>query len=214
MKILLIAATIGEVLPLQRLLVSYKNVDTLITGIGGVATAYALGKKLHEKKYDLLLQAGIAGSFSPELPLGSVVAVSKDCFGDLGVVEKKTRLSVFDMNLMDRNEHPFKKGRLGNPHKELLSLARIKKVSAVSVNEVSTEAKDIRYFSQVLKCDVESMEGAAFHYVALQEGIPFLQIRSISNYVGERNKQKWRMKAAIENLNLFIFRYIHKISAI
>jgi futalosine hydrolase len=45
------------------------------------------------------------------------------------------------------------------------------------------------------------MEGAAFHYVCLQEEIPFIQLRSVSNYVGERNKSKWQIKKAVENLN-------------
>ena len=45
------------------------------------------------------------------------------------------------------------------------------------------------------------MEGAAFHYVCLQQKIPFIQLRAISNYVGERNKTKWKMKEAIINLN-------------
>jgi futalosine hydrolase len=45
------------------------------------------------------------------------------------------------------------------------------------------------------------MEGAALHYVCLQENIPFLQIRSISNRVGERDKAKWEFKEAIKNLN-------------
>ena len=43
---------------------------------------------------------------------------------------------------------------------------------------------------------IESMEGAALHYVCLMEKIPFLQIRSISNYIGERDKKKWNMKDA------------------
>ncbi len=45
------------------------------------------------------------------------------------------------------------------------------------------------------------MEGAAFHYVCLQEKIPFLQLRAISNYVGERNKANWNLNEAIRNLN-------------
>ena len=45
------------------------------------------------------------------------------------------------------------------------------------------------------------MEGAALHYVSLMEKIPFIQIRSISNYIAERNKRNWNMKEAVENLN-------------
>ncbi len=46
------------------------------------------------------------------------------------------------------------------------------------------------------------MEGAAFHYVCLQEEVKFLQLRSISNAVGERDKKQWKMKEAIISLNI------------
>jgi futalosine hydrolase len=45
------------------------------------------------------------------------------------------------------------------------------------------------------------MEGAAFHYACLQMNTSFLQLRGISNVVGERDKNKWKMKEAIGNLN-------------
>jgi futalosine hydrolase len=35
------------------------------------------------------------------------------------------------------------------------------------------------------------MEGAALHYTCLMEKIPFMQLRSISNYIAERDKSKW-----------------------
>ncbi len=53
---------------------------------------------------------------------------------------------------------------------------------------------------QKYNAHLETMEGAAFHYVCLQKEIPFLQIRGISNYVGERDKSKWKMEEAIDNL--------------
>jgi futalosine hydrolase len=45
------------------------------------------------------------------------------------------------------------------------------------------------------------MEGAALHYVCLMEKIPFIQLRSVSNYIAERNKKNWNMKESIGNLN-------------
>ena len=52
------------------------------------------------------------------------------------------------------------------------------------------------------------MEGAALHYVCNSFNIPYLQIRSISNYIGERDKSKWEIKKAIENLNKEIIKLI------
>ncbi len=55
----------------------------------------------------------------------------------------------------------------------------------------------IQFYRDTFNPVTESMEGAALHYVCLMEKIPFLQIRSISNYIGERNKKKWDMMDSI-----------------
>ena len=55
------------------------------------------------------------------------------------------------------------------------------------------------------------MEGAALHYVGLMEKIPFIQLRAVSNYTGERNKKKWKMKEAIVNLNNELIRLLNKL---
>ena len=34
------------------------------------------------------------------------------------------------------------------------------------------------------------MEGAALHYACIMEHIPFIQLRAVSNFVGERDKNK------------------------
>ena len=59
----------------------------------------------------------------------------------------------------------------------------------------------IKFYRDVFDPVTESMEGAALHYVCMMENVPFLQIRSISNYIGERNKKKWDMMDSIFNLN-------------
>jgi futalosine hydrolase len=56
------------------------------------------------------------------------------------------------------------------------------------------------------------MEGAAFHYVCMHMNVPFLQVRSISNMVGERDKSKWKMKDAISNLNDELSKIIRSLS--
>jgi hypothetical protein len=37
------------------------------------------------------------------------------------------------------------------------------------------------------------MEGAALHYMGRDLFIPFIQLRAVSNYIGERDKNKWKM---------------------
>ncbi len=59
--------------------------------------------------------------------------------------------------------------------------------------------------------DVESMEGAAFAYVCDQIKLDYIQLRSISNRVEERNKNNWNIPLAIKNLNQTLIEIIESI---
>jgi len=45
------------------------------------------------------------------------------------------------------------------------------------------------------------LAGAGLHFVGLQEKIPFLQLRAVSNDIGVRDKTKWNIRLAIDRLN-------------
>ncbi len=188
------------------------EIKVLITGIGSVSTTYFLTDFINKKKPDIILQAGIAGCFSNK-NLGEVVVIKDDFFGDVGVVENNTFKTIFDLNLMNENDAPFINGTLLNPNKKLLALSMLDEVRSITNNEITTNAERINFYKQNYAPVVESMEGAACHYVCLQKNIPFLQLRSISNYIGERDKTKWNFKDAIHTLNeklIFILQEIIK----
>jgi len=100
-----------------------------------------------------------------------------------------------------QDQYPYKKGWLINPNKEVLKKTKLKIVKGISVNQISTSKQIIKFYRDVFDPVTESMEGAALHYACLMENVPFVQIRSISNYIGERNKKKWDMMDSIANLN-------------
>jgi futalosine hydrolase len=101
-----------------------------------------------------------------------------------------------------QDQYPYKKGWLINPNKEILKKTKLKTVRGISVNQISTSKQMIKFYRAVFDPVTESMEGAALHYVCLMENLPFVQVRSISNYIGERNKKKWDMNKSIANLNV------------
>ncbi|MFT3948819.1 MAG: futalosine hydrolase [Agriterribacter sp.] len=206
MNILIVAATLQEIAVTRQYLAEKKyqrkdcSVHILITGVGLVNTTYALSKYILKTKPDLAIQAGIGGSFHPFYAPGSVYVIREEVFGDIGVEEQNEFKDIFDLQLAD-NSFPFSDKLLANPHTALLNKIKLKQVRAVSVNEITTRAGRIQQLMEKYNVLVESMEGAAFHYVCLQENIPFMQLRAISNFVGERDKSKWLMKEAVENLN-------------
>jgi futalosine hydrolase len=208
MQILLIAATEQEIQPFAA---CHKGIDVLITGVGVPSTIYHLQKRIQQLDYNFIVQAGIAGCFNTHLPLGKTVYVKQDCFADLGFEEKDNYTPVFKTAFADKNEFPFNNGWLINPDEGSLQKEQ-QTVKAITVNKVSDSGLQKQQFIKSFNADIETMEGAALHYVCLQENIPFLQIRSISNYVGERDKTKWKLKEAIENLNTELIVLINRLT--
>ena len=198
MNVLVTAATEFELEPFIK---ENKVYDVLITGIGVPATIFHLTKRLCQKNYDLVIQAGIAGTFSGSIKKGKVVLVNKDCFGDVGIYEKGNFNTLFEAGFINKNEFPFTDGWLVNQH-EYLSKATLTLATAITVNKITDDAGQVNELFDKFNPGIESMEGAALHYVCLLQNVGFLQLRSISNMVGERDKSKWAMKEAITNLNV------------
>ena len=213
MKVLLVAATEFEVnlSDLQSNKNSGVEIDVLISGVGIASTIYFVTKKLMQSKYDLAVQAGIAGSFTNELSLGEVVFINADTFGDLGTEEMGVFKSLFETKLVDQNDSPFTNGWLINNH-QLLNDGLLKSVKGITVNRITDNKNQIEQQKNIFGAQAESMEGAAFHYACLQMNTSFLQLRGISNAVGERDKNKWKMREAIDNLNSELNKIIQVLS--
>ena len=215
MHILLTAATNFEIQPAinylaERDCLRGKNkIDVLITGIGTLSTAYWITKNIADKRPDYMIQAGVAGSFSDAYPPGSMVLVSEEATGDLGVEENNEFKDVFDMGLPQITT-PYTGKNLVNPDAENLKRFNLPLVKAITINEITTRGARIKQLQQKYQPVVESMECAAFHYIALMEKIPFLQLRAVSNLVGERDKSKWKMKDAIHLLNEKLIEILNK----
>lgn len=216
MKILLVSATDFESAPLtkemtlisqennhlRKFIFNNLNIDVLITGVGIPFTIYQLSSVLFKNNYDLAINTGIAGSFHETISIGSIVHVITERFADIGIEEKGTFKSIFEINLQNKDQYPFKKGILENRAVFFnVELNKIKKVSAVTVNKVSGNNETINFIRNKYNPDIESMEGAAFFYVCMMEKIQFIQLRSISNFIEERDTGKWNIKLAVANLN-------------
>ncbi|MDD4602609.1 MAG: futalosine hydrolase [Bacteroidales bacterium] len=228
MNLLLVAATtfeirplldkltfIGEVDPqLSRYTFKKINLDVLIPGVGMMLTAFQMGKSVAARKYDLAINAGIAGTFNKTLHLGSLVQVTEDCISELGAEDGEKFLSFFDLGLMDPDDTPYVSGALINQSPPTFACCRLlPKVKGITVNTVHGAAGSVALIIKRFKADVESMEGAAFLYACLAEKIPCLQLRAISNYVEERDKSRWNIELALKNLNKTLFEIIKEISS-
>lgn len=229
MRVLIVSATIAEVRPLLLKLTflgfegefiqhfEYKNhlIDLLVTGVGMTHTAYHAGRQLSRLKYDLAMNVGIAGAYSPDTRIGKVYKITAEIFGLLGVEDEENYLSLFDLGLQDPDSFPYEGGWLLNrnmPVSEVLQ--KIPSAKGVTVNMIYTHSETIQTLKQIYKADLESMEGAAFFYACLSERTPFVEIRSVSNYVAERDKSHWNIPLAIKNLDKTLEQLLKELAGV
>ncbi|MBS1746081.1 MAG: futalosine hydrolase [Bacteroidetes bacterium] len=218
MRVFISAATMGEWMP------CFSKIDKLYTeqssrlkiyfhesGVGMLASCFSLAKLAIEEKPDLIIQVGVAGCFDNTVKPGKVVVVNKEYDGNTGVEENGKWCDIFNIKLEKPNYHPYQKRALPNPHIEKLNLLQLKAVTGITVNEITTRKDRIKQLVKKYNPFIETMEGAALHFVCRSTGTAFLQVRAISNYVGERDKTRWVLKDALYNLNDTLIQYIDKL---
>lgn len=210
MRILVVAATTYEIEPFINFIEKQNtitSVEYLVTGIGIMYTSYALLKKILKTPYDLVINVGIAGSYTETLALGDVVRVNKDCFGDLGVLTKDDSLmNVFDLEWIKPKNPLYENGNLIETSMLNTDLVSVKGITVNTANGSKRSIQTIK--NKYPEASVESMEGAAVFYTCIKENISCLQIRAISNYVEPRNKKNWKTSLAITNLNNWLIYFI------
>jgi futalosine hydrolase len=226
MNILIVAATLQEIRPfvnqlppgepLTENLTRYhfrgNPTDILVTGIGMVPTAFLTGFYAGRRAYEAAVNAGIAGTFTDTIPVGSVVEVMEEEIPELGAEEGDQWLSAFELGLADPDQAPFAGGRIINPGGiRSAVLDRLPKVSGSTVHTLHGSRAGIERARRRSQADIESMEGAAFLYACLSAGIPCTQIRAISNRVEIRDKSMWDIPLAVRNLNVVLSDFLSEL---
>jgi futalosine hydrolase len=207
MYILLVAATENEIKTTSDWLSSVRGsvngheVEVLITGVGTAAASYAITRQLLWRSPEMVIQAGIGGSFNNGYPPETVAFIHEEVFADLGVFQNNTFNDIFDLGLTGADDHPFTNRMLVNPQPEPWVKYGLPFVRGATINCISSTGQQIEAIKNKYQPVIESMEGAAFHYACLMEHIPFIQLRAVSNFVGERDKTKWKLNGAITVLN-------------
>jgi futalosine hydrolase len=206
-KFLIVAATKFEIAPLldhfkirvradEGLFIATEGPDlsVLITGVGMVNTAYYMGRSSHNL-FDHVINMGVCGAFNRNIKIGEVVNVIEDVISEMGAEDENLFIKYADMNLGGTNIY--------HSHftTENAKLNNIKKVKGITVNKVHGNDDSIKKVSAFFNADVESMEGAAFLRGCSRLSDNYYQLRAVSNYVEKRDKSKWNMPLAINNLN-------------
>ncbi len=222
-SILIVAATIEEITPLlksmgsdvlrlRRIDIGNITISVAVTGVGIASSAFNLGQLLAQKEYELVINAGLAGSYSHKNNISDVVVVSHDRFADLGVEDEYRFIPSHNLAFTDGNIKPYlSSGWLAPEVPGLKVLQSIKHVRAITSDTVHTLKSSVKSMIELYQPDIESMEGAAVFFACLGTETPVLQIRAISNFVGPRTRENWKASEAIQNLNKTLIAIIDEL---
>ncbi|HEV3140132.1 MAG TPA: futalosine hydrolase [Vicinamibacterales bacterium] len=189
---LLVAATDAEIAAIRPWL--RKDIRVLVTGVGMVSMAARCARALAQQPYSLALNVGVCGSFDAAIPPGTVVHVVRDRIAELGAEDGEAFLTMSEIGLPADGEFVNEKPP------DNAALRELRRVEGITVNTVHGREASIAAVVARCRPQVESMEGAAFMCACIDAGVPFAQIRAVSNVVERRNRGAWRLSSAIANL--------------
>ncbi|MEV6619201.1 futalosine hydrolase [Streptomyces sp. NPDC051051] len=175
--------------------------DLVAGGVGPAASAATTAAALASadargEPYDLVVCAGIAGGFAPVAALGSVVVADRVVAADLGADTPDGFLSV-DALGFGTTEH------VCAPHLAAAVARSLGAVHAPVLTVSTATGTDQRAAALRERHDAaaEAMEGFGAAEAAAGHGTPFLEIRTISNTVGRRDRFAWRIPEALAALH-------------
>ena len=149
-----------------------REAETLVCGVGPVEAAAATARALADGNLEGVLHVGIAGARGLEAP--ALVIGSEAVYEDAA--------------------GPLVPARV-EPDARWLAAARQALPDAV-VAPIGTSAR----VGGTSACRVEAMEGFSVLRAAALAGVPALEVRAVSNDVGEPDRSRWRFDDALEAL--------------
>jgi futalosine hydrolase len=132
------------------------------------------------------------------------VHVVSDRLAELGAEDGERFLTLEELELPGESEFV----NLDPPSNS--GLEQLPAVTGITVNTVHGDERTIAAVTERFGPQVESMEGAAFMSACLIHKVPFAQVRAVSNFVGRRNREAWKMPEAIQNLGVEALRIINQ----
>lgn len=185
---------------------------TVVTGAGKINAALELDAAVGREVPESVVFLGSAGAFpSSGLEIGDVVIAGEEILADEGVEVPRGFVSMGDLGLplgtrsggkvynevpvAAPDESELEGLRTGARGAFRLAVGRLITVSTGTGTDRRAQTLAGRWRQPL----AESMEGAAAALVAWRRGIPFVEIRGISNFTGNRDRASWELMTACEH---------------
>jgi futalosine hydrolase len=178
------------------------RIDVKLAGVGPISAGIQTAKALTADEYDLVINMGIAGGFTDKAEVGSLVIANEIVSADLGAESPEGFITLdelgFGASTRVKTDSDLVQILLEVMKEENIS------VQAGNILTLSTVTGTAETTSKLQQREpgalAEAMEGYGVAMAAKEFVLPVLEIRSISNPIGPRDRSAWRIKDALVTL--------------
>lgn len=199
--ILIVTAVEAEQTAVLRGLGDSSRYEVIAAGVGPAAAAAGTARSLARGNYRLVVSAGIGGGFPEQAEVGSLVVADVIIQADLGSETPDGFLSTeelgfgttsvrVDLELAERLTAALQRAGM------TAVLAPIATVSTTTGTKTTAD----KLAARVPGAAAEGMEGFGAAQAAALFDLPVLELRSISNTVGPRDRDAWNIPEALHLL--------------
>lgn len=181
----------------------YPQVHPAVVGVGPVAAAAITARVLAHHPVRGVLHLGIAGSFDlTTAPVGAIVVATKEIWPEYGVRHADGTMAPLGFPMLDDLADPI---LTLDPDAAAQAMGLhlpeqwIRGAGLTGAGVTGDPVLAARLHCQ-WQAITESMEGFGVALAARLAGVPLLQVRSVSNAAGERDKRRWDVHAALAAL--------------
>lgn len=178
------------------------SIVACISGIGKVNAAFCTTLLLERFCPDIIYVIGIGGAYpSSGLNIGDIVIAEKEIYGDEGLALKEGfhTMEIIGLPLVRKNESCYYNEFPMHVPNYLQGFKS--KGNFITVSSCTGTLEKALELEQKFGAICENMEGAAVSHICLLYGMPIVEIRGISNIVGDRYAEPLNKKDIIRASN-------------
>ncbi|MFC4101800.1 futalosine hydrolase [Paenibacillus xanthanilyticus] len=200
-RCLIVTSVEAELEAVKRGIGDNERFRIIVGGVGQAAAAASTAAALALGHYERVINMGIGGGFRGAADIGTIVVASEIVAADLGAESADGFMLIDELGfgsarmMIDESASRQVAAAL-NAKGFAAAYAPILTVSTVTGTANTAEALSAR----IPGAAAEAMEGYGVAAAAKLMKVPVMEIRGISNAVGPRDRDAWRIKDALQAL--------------
>ncbi|MCL7748878.1 futalosine hydrolase [Halalkalibacter alkaliphilus] len=200
-RVLIVTSVSAEKEAILRGLRNTNDFDVIVAGVGQAAAAVATATALAKTQYNYVINAGIAGGFEGKAEVGSLAVSTEVVAADLGAESYDGFLSLEELKL-GSSKIEVEQAMVTRICAEAMEQGiPVQEGAILTLSTVTGTQETANYLLERFPHAIaEGMEGFGVAEAAKQTQIPVIEVRSISNKVGPRDRESWRIKEALATL--------------